>query len=157
MNSHLFLFKTTWSFPCDLKTVWDSIAMVAHYPLWWPGIIQVEILKGQELPVAVGSSFRFFVVSPLYRLSYTTTVTDYAMGRSIIARVEGDLVGRGVWTFEEVLGETKATFIWEVELTPFLLRVASRIPAIRSVMRFFHNRLMDAGERGLRELLVSIP
>ncbi len=157
MKSHLFSFETTWHVPHDLETVWNCIGMVAHYPTWWPGMKEVEVLHGNELPIAVGNAFHFIVASPLYQLSYTTTVTDYRIGSSIVVRADGDLVGRGVWTFEEKLEETVATFVWEVELTPSLLHTVSLFPPIRVIMRFFHARLMRAGERGLVKLLASSP
>lgn len=155
MKGHLFSFETIWHVPHDLKTVWNSIGMVAHYPTWWPGMKEVEILRGHELPVAVGNTFRFTVASVLYDLSYTTEVTDYEVGKRIVAKAEGDLVGIGTWTFKESDNETEARFLWEVELTPPVLRVASRVPVVPPVMRFFHDRLMRAGEKGLQELLAT--
>ena len=153
MNSYLFSFTTTWNIPRDLKTVWDHIGMVAHYPQWWPGMKRVEMLHGHELPVDIGNAFRFTVASPLYQLQYTTTVTEYELGKKIVAKSEGDLVGTGTWIFAERDGNTEAIFLWEVALTPTLLRIAGNFPPVRPVMRFFHNRLMRAGERGLIALL----
>ncbi len=142
-----------WHIPHDLETVWDYVGMVAHYPQWWPGMKHVEILHGHELPVTVGNAFKFTVASPLYQLCYTTTVTDCDLGKMIVARSEGDLAGTGTWKFQEHAGETQAAFIWEVQLTPPVLAAASYIPRVRSVMHFFHDRLMNAGEQGLRQLL----
>ena len=153
MDSYLFSFKTIWNIPCDLKTVWNHVGMVAHYPAWWPGMKQVEVVHGHELPVDVGNAFRFTVASPLYQLQYTTTVTEYELGKKIVAKSEGDLAGTGTWIFAERDGNTEATFLWKVQLTPPLLRAVSVIPPVRSVMHFFHDRLMRAGEQGLIALL----
>ncbi|MCE9643099.1 MAG: SRPBCC family protein [Candidatus Andersenbacteria bacterium] len=153
MNAYLFSFKTVWNIPHDVKTVWDHVGMVAHYPQWWPGMKQVEMLHGHELPVDVGNAFRFTVASPLYQLRYTTTVTACDPGKKIVARSEGDLKGVGTWTFVDRGRNTEVTFLWEVSLTPLLLRLAGNFPPVRPVMRFFHNRLMRGGERGLIALL----
>lgn len=153
MKDYIFSFTTTWHIPHDLETVWNRIAMVSEYPMWWPGMKRVEVLQERDLPVAVGNAFRFLVSSPLYQLSYTTTVTEYIAGKTIIAHSEGDLKGTGTWTFLSLPGETQATFVWEVSLTPYFLRLVSYIPFVRIIMRYFHNQLMRSGEHGLRQLL----
>lgn len=155
MNSYDFAFRSEWHVPTSLIKVWDTVGKVTEYPIWWPGIRTVELLKGPELPVTVGTRARYIVSSPLYSLQYETEVEEFVTGKFILARSHGDLVGTGKWTFQEASGETRATFDWNVQVDPVFLRVLSHIGPARAVMHYFHNRLMDAGEKGLRQLISS--
>lgn len=152
MQGHEFLFRSVWLVPAPLVDIWNKVGRVTEYPMWWPGIMRVDLLKGQELPIAVGTQAKYEVASPLYRLEYQTEVIKFDTGKLIVAKAEGDLVGTGTWTFKEDNGGTQATFDWNVHVSPPLLRAASYLPPVRGVMRFFHNQLMDAGEQGLRGL-----
>jgi hypothetical protein len=150
MHTHLFRFVTRWELPHDLTTVWNSVGLVTQYPQWWPGVRKADLLAGTELPVSVGTKVHFVIASPLYTLDYTTTTVDFVTGEYIAVKAEGDLHGTGKWVFEHTPDETIAIFTWEVSLTPLLLREVSHIPFARSVMGFFHGRLMARGEKALR-------
>lgn len=157
MQGHEFLFRSVWHVPAPLVDIWNRVGRVTEYPTWWPGIKRVELLKGHELPIMVGTQARYEVVSPLYNLQYQTEVVQFDTGKLIVAKAVGDLEGTGTWKFLEEHGGTQATFDWNVHVSPPLLRAASYLPPVRYVMRFFHNQLMDAGERGLRSLSIEQP
>lgn len=152
MKGHEFLFRSVWHVPAPLVDIWNRVGRVTEYPTWWPGIKRVDLLKGRELPITVGTQAKYEVTSPLYQLEYQTEVVEFETGKLIVATAVGDLVGTGTWMFQEKKGETQATFDWQVHVSPVFLRAASYLPPVRHVMRFFHNQLMDAGERGLRAL-----
>ena len=124
-----------------------------EYPTWWPGVARVEVLTGQPLPITRGTKMVYEVQSPLYTLQYQTELVAYKEHDYILAHATGDLVGTGRWTFSHEGVVTLAVFEWQVSLTPPFLRIVAFIPGVPSIMRFFHNRLMNHGEQGLQELL----
>lgn len=155
MKDEIFRFETRWSVPHPLIHVWNQVGLVSKYPTWWKGIERVDLLQGPELPISVGSKAAYTVASPLYTLHYQTETIEFDMGKYILARATGDLDGTGKWIFEHNDHTTHATFIWEVALTPPFLHAVSHLPGARSIMEFFHDRLMAQGEQGLRELLAK--
>jgi ribosome-associated toxin RatA of RatAB toxin-antitoxin module len=152
INSYDFAFKSVWRIPAELVEIWNTVGKVSDYPMWWPGIEKVTVLKGPELPISIGTVARYTVASPFYRLHYQTEVKEFETGKYILAHAEGDLAGTGKWTFTRSPQETVATFDWNVRVAPPLLRVLSHVAPARAVMHYFHNQLMDAGERGLQAL-----
>lgn len=155
MSANIFRFETTWSVPYPLVQVWNTVGRVSQYPTWWPGISRVDVLQGQELPIAVGTIAAYTVHSPLYTITYKTETMQFDTGKFILARATGDLDGTGKWVFDHNDHTTKATFMWEVALTPPFLHAVSHLPGMRGVMEFFHDRLMNQGEKGLRALLAQ--
>lgn len=153
MPAPLFEFTTNWKFPHDLDTIWNYVSQIPKYPQWWPGIVHAKLIQGNEGEIAIANQFQFTVASPLYTLHYQTETRDYEPGKYIAIAATGDLSGTGRWEFRHLPKETHATFTWHVSITPPLLRTVSYIPPIRPIMRFFHNRLMSAGEKGLGLLL----
>ena len=152
LKSHDFRFLSVWRIPAELPDIWNTVGKVSAYPTWWPGIEKVDVLTGPELPITVGTHARYTVVSPFYRLQYETLVKEFDTGKFIIASANGDLSGTGTWTFKQLPGATEAAFDWQVTVGPPVLRALSHVAPARAVMQYFHNRLMDAGERGLQQL-----
>lgn len=153
---YIFRFKSIWNIEADLITIWNHIAEVKKYPLWWPGVEAVELLTVSDLPISLGAKTAYVIASPLYMLHYQTEVKEFETGKYILAHAEGDLVGTGRWTFQQQPKQTQATFDWEVALTPLLLRTASYVPGAKSIMGYFHKRLMANGETGLKKLVRSL-
>ncbi len=153
MAEKIFRFRSVWRVPAPLEIIWNDVGQVTKYPTWWPGIKRVDLLSGQELPIMVGTKAAYEVRSPLYTLRYQTEVIEFETGKYILATAEGDLKGTGRWSFQEKSDQTEATFDWEVAVTPRFLHSISHIPGVAPIMRYFHNQLMDAGEKGLQDLI----
>lgn len=153
MASDIFHFRSTWRVPAPLEVVWNTVGKVTEYPAWWEGIKRVELITGKELPIAVGTKAAYEVHSPLYTLHYQTEVTQFTQGVYILATSTGDLQGTGKWTFTHNHEQTQAVFDWDVALQPPLLRAVSGLPGAKSIMRYFHDRLMSDGEKGLQALI----
>jgi len=155
MSPYYFEFHSVWHIPADLITVWNHIGGVSSMPTWWPSIKEVRVLRGPELPVTIGTKAQYVVHAPLYALTYETEVIEVETGKRILARSQGDLSGTGCWTFKEGAGDIQVAFEWRVEITPPWLKVASRLPLARPIMRYFHNRVMQQGEAGLKQLIAQ--
>jgi hypothetical protein len=153
MADDIFRFRSVWRVSAPLEIIWNTVGKVTEYPTWWPGISRVDLLAGQELPIMTGTKASYEVHSPLYTLRYQTEVVEFDTGVYILALSQGDLRGTGRWSFEEKEGETQATFDWEVALHPPFLKAVSHLPGAKGVMRFFHNKLMSDGEKGLKQLV----
>lgn len=155
IESHDFRFRSVWRVPGELVDIWNTVGKVSEYPTWWPGIKKVDVLKGPELPISIGTHARYTVESPFYSLSYETLVQEFDTGKFIVASAHGDLTGTGIWTFRSLPDGTEAVFDWHVKVGPPVLRLLSHVAPVRAVMKYFHNQLMDAGEVGLRRLIAE--
>lgn len=155
MSAHFFRFRSVWEVPTSLQMAWQKIVRVTEYPTWWPGVEKVTVVADGHGPLTVGFTVAYTIRSPLYTLHYQTELTEFKTGEYILARVTGDLVGQGKWTFFEEATSTRAQFEWNVAVTPFLLKLAAWWPPGRLAMWYFHNRLMKHGERGLKALLAD--
>lgn len=150
----LFHFRSTWELPAPLDPVWNTVGAADTWPMWWRSIEHVNILRGPTLPVTVGARAEYRVHSPLgYHLMFQSEVTHVAPGVSIDTLIDGQLSGSGRWEFGHSGEITHATLHWNVAVRrPLLARLALFGP-IRSAMSWAHDRVMESGERGLRELL----
>jgi hypothetical protein len=72
-------------------------------------------------------------------------------GYVLRARMHGDLSGTSQWTVTPDAGGSVAVFDEAVDIGNGMLRAAGRL--FRPALRFNHDLMMRAGERGLREHL----
>ena len=81
------------------------------------------------------------------RFSYTfTKITE---PESIELQIAGDIVGKGVWTFEPIQGKTKVRFVWDVKPNRLIYILLS--PFID--MAKIHSDVIVKGYTGLNEYL----
>jgi Polyketide cyclase / dehydrase and lipid transport len=80
------------------------------------------------------------------RWSFRLTESRHPYGYSIEAW--GDMVGRGVWTFERDNDTTRVTYDWRVRTEKPLLKLLS--PILKALFRANHDRVMADGEVALR-------
>lgn len=157
LKSPLFKFRTVWRISAPLPLVWSHIEHALLYPQWWPGIEHVTLLPESSRALMHSMDASYAVRSPLYTLHYQIVVIELEKDRYILARASGDLEGHGRWTFAEKDGYTEAALDWEVRLTPPFLQAVSHLPGVKSIMRYFHTRLMKDGEKGLQARLAELP
>jgi hypothetical protein len=71
--------------------------------------------------------------------------------RVLRARLDGDLTGTSRWTISADGGGSLAVFDEDVAVGKAMLRAAGRL--LRPALRFNHDLMMRAGEKGLRAYL----
>ena len=134
MKTNYYIFIDKFVASCDIETAYHYIRQIEEYPRWW-GKVYKKIIKLKEAPPDVaGAKYRITVGGFLpYSLTIDNEVTHIDRPNLIRFDAEGELKGKGVWSFREVGEGTEVTFDW---------RVAANKKVIRLFSFFFHLKLM---------------
>ena len=146
-----YRFVTTWFLEAPVEPVWDAIYDTDSWPSWWPGVRRVEELvpRGED---GVGGVSRFTFRSLLpYDLSFEMRSVRVERHRTLEGVASGQLAGGGRWSFFTQPGRTAVAYHWDVETTERWMNALT--PIARPLFAWNHDRLMDAGGRGLAALL----
>ena len=145
-SSPKYDFLDEWDVRAPMQPVFDAIADGRTYPEWWkPVYIAVEA----DGPPKVGAVSRQEFKGKLpYHLKTTSTIAEYEPPHRVVADVEGDLRGRGIWTLtDKGDGVTHVRFDWQVFADRKLLRTLS--PLLRPAFRANHNWAIARAMEGL--------
>jgi ribosome-associated toxin RatA of RatAB toxin-antitoxin module len=142
-----FRFRTQWRLEHDADAVYAVLADVAAYPSWWP-----QVRSTREIADGVGE-LRCRSLLP-YDLTFVMHRILEDPARHVLeARLEGDLYGTSRWTVTPAGTGCAAVFDEDVDVRGTLLRAAGRVA--RPALRFNHDLMMRAGEKGLRRRLAG--
>lgn len=149
-----YCFVTVWLIDAQLERVWDAIEDVDAWPMWWKGVLSVELLaRGDE--DGIGSVRRTVWKSVLpYKLTFDSEVIRVERYSLIEARAFGELEGNGVWRFEGHGGaQTRLRYDWTVRTTKGWMNMLA--PIARPLFQWNHDTIMRWGETGLKGLLAQ--
>jgi hypothetical protein len=141
MAAREYSFHHTWRIPADPETVYEILAALDDYPLWWPGVRRAEPLDTGRCALTIRSVLPFDL-----RFVACHGRCDPVAG-VLEAELSGDLVGFSRWTVVPQEGGAAAVFEERV-----LARrgPVARLSFARPVLRANHALMMRRGERGLR-------
>ncbi|MCW2497794.1 SRPBCC family protein [Jatrophihabitans sp.] len=140
-----YVFRSTWHLDASPEAVYTALADVERYPLWWP-----QIRAGRRLDEASGEITCRSLLP--YDLTFVATrVVEDPVGHVLRATMAGDLNGTSEWRVSRAAGRTEAVFDEDVTVGNSMVRRAGF--AARPALRFNHDLMMRAGERGLRRYL----
>lgn len=143
----MFHFISTWRLPAPPERVWREMADVESWSRWWPGCTESTVISAGS-PDGLGRHGRLVVRSPLgFALRFDMEIVMARRPHEARVSVDGDLVGSGNWRMREADSGALADIGWDVDIARRGLRVAA-VP-LRRPMIWAHDRVMDAGERGL--------
>jgi len=140
-----YVFRSEWRLAAPPAAVYDVLADVESYPEWWPQVRRARRLDDVSGELTCRSLLPYDLVFVMHR-----ELEDPA-GRVLRARLSGDLNGASQWTVTPDGAGSRAVFDEEVTVGSGTLRTAGRV--LRPVLRFNHDLMMRAGERGLRHYL----
>jgi hypothetical protein len=145
--SHQYRFRSVWRIAAGPDRVYAALADVTGYPAWWPQVHEARQLDDASGELRCRSLLPYDLVFVAHR-----EIED-AQRRILRAKLSGDLTGTSQWTITGVDGATSAVFDEDVVVAKALVRLVG--PLARPALRFNHDRMMRAGERGLRQHLGS--
>ena len=149
MPANDYQFVTRWRLPATVEQVTDLLDDTETLIRIWPSLYTRATVAEPGGEHGVG---RVMMVETKGHLPYTlrwsfrVTESRHPYGYSIEAW--GDMVGRGVWTFEPDGDATRVTYDWRVRTEKPLLKLLS--PLLKPLFKANHDRVMADGERGLR-------
>jgi hypothetical protein len=143
-----FRFLSQWRVLGTPAEVAAVLGDVREFARWWPSVyLDVEELEpGGE--AGVGKRLRLRTKGWLpYTLHWDLRITESRLPHGFVIEAEGDLAGRGEWTFEPAGAWTLATYEWNVRAEKPLLRALA--PLFASALAANHRWAMRMGERSL--------
>ena len=146
-----YRFLTTWLLDAPLEPVWDAIYDTDAWPTWWPGVTRVEeLVVRDEAGIGGVSRFTFRSVLP-YDLVFEMRSVRVERPRLLEGVASGELAGVGRWRFFEQGGVTAVVYEWNVETKARWMNALG--PVARPAFAWNHDRVMQAGGKGLAALL----
>jgi hypothetical protein len=143
-----YRFRSEWALAATPECVFDALADLGDYVLWWPEIKQVVRVDEDSATITCRATLP-------YELVFTTTSSREDRDAGVLeASMHGDLEGTSRWTITASAdGGTLAVFDEEVIARKRLLRALS--PVARPVFRWNHELMMRHGQAGLRAHLTA--
>ena len=144
-TSREYEFVDEWDVAAPPEAVFDALADARTYPDWWrPVYLEV----GADGPPAIGTESRQHFKGRLpYHLQTRSRITRLEPPHVVVAEVDGDLRGRGVWTLSPTDRGTHVRFDWIVLADRPLLRALT--PVLRPAFRWNHNWAIARAMEGL--------
>ena len=142
-----YAFLTVWRVAAPRDAVFDVLHASERWPDWWDGVESVEKLEDGD-GEGRGSLGRYRWRSAMrYRLEFEMRITRVDRPQRMDGAAVGELTGSGSWRLYEDDGATTVLFEWRVQTTRWWMNALT--PIARPVFSWNHNRLMQAGGRGL--------
>ncbi|HET6795097.1 MAG TPA: SRPBCC family protein [Acidimicrobiales bacterium] len=133
--------------------LWSALEEMDGVERWWAWLSEFSVEGGG---LRQGTVLRGVVRPPLpYRMALVVELDECEAPSLIEASVHGDLEGRAGLLLDDEGGATRATVAWTIEMTQQPMRVAARLA--HPLMRWGHDRVVEATVRGFRRRLASRP
>jgi hypothetical protein len=141
MGADYYRFDHVWRIGAPVQQVFDTLADIRGYPDWWPQVLTVRALDEDHADVTIRSALP-------KTLHLVLGDMDVEPGTGVLdVSITGDMTGYARWYVVRAGRVTEATYLQEVHVGERALRAMSLL--IRPILRFNHNVMMRAGERGL--------
>jgi len=142
-----FSFRTVWLIDAPRERVFAALWASQDWPQWWPGLEQaVESDPGGSDGVGRRGRYSFRSVFG-YSVAFDAVSTLVEPPCLLEAAVSAGFDGRGRWELTEQDSVTRVSFDWQVTPARGWMRTVGR--PLRPVLVLAHDRVMDAGARGL--------
>jgi hypothetical protein len=140
-----FVFRSRWTLPAPPQRVYSVLADVEGYPRWWPQVRAARRLDETSGELTCRSLLPYDLVFVMHQ------ELEDADNLVLRARMSGDLNGTSQWTITADGDGSSAIFDEDVSVGSGLLGAAGRL--FRPALKFNHDLMMRAGEKGLRSHL----
>jgi len=145
MDLNRYTFRSVWRLDATSDDVFEVLADLEHYPLWWPEVQRAEPLHHSSSELIVRSLLP-------YDLTFSSSQTrrDHFAG-ILEASMHGDLDGFSRWTLTTAGTSCTAVFEEEVIAHKPLLRHLALVA--RPAFQANHRLMMRHGQAGLQTYL----
>jgi hypothetical protein len=142
VSQRRFVFRSQWQLPALPRQVYDVLADVETYPRWWPQVRKARRIDDVSGELTCRSLLPYDLV---FLMRQEVRDPD---GLVLRAQMDGDLNGSTQWTITADGDGSIAVFDEDVSVGSGLVGAAGRL--FRPALKFNHDLMMRAGEKGLR-------
>ena len=145
-----YVFVDEWLVPAPTEDVYALLSCPRDYPRWWgDAFLEGE---GDPGPAAPGKRARLVTRGRLpYRRQWELVCVEAEVPRRLVSRIDGDFVGKGIWTLTSVPDGTRAVLEWQVEVRKPLVRHLTLL--LRPLFAWNHRWAMQRGQERIEALL----
>ncbi len=149
MTGSVYHFITGWQVKSSVEEIYEVLANGPDLVRWWPSVyLDVEELApGGENKIGLTYALHTKGWLP-YTLRWQLCLTENRKPDGFAFEASGDLVGRGIWMFEQKGEWVRITYDWKIRPEKPLLRILS--PVLKPVFALNHNWAMRKGEKSLK-------
>ncbi len=150
MASNAYHFVDRWRVEGTVEEVGRILSDGPDLARWWPSTyLEVKTLEAGDPQTGLGQVGAVYAKGWLpYTIRFTFRVVESFYPRGFAIEAEGDLTGRGVWTFEQDGPGVNLTYDWTIRADKPLLRTFSFL--LKPLFRSNHNWTMRQGEQSLK-------
>jgi hypothetical protein len=149
LSSNEYHIITQWRIKGTVNEVANVLSQATDLARWWPSVyLDVrEVEPGDEK--GIGKVIQLYTKGWLpYTLRWTFRVTESSYPYGFRLEAVGDLVGRGIWTFEQQGEYVNVIYDWKINAEKPLLRMFSFV--LKPIFTANHNWAMRMGEESLK-------
>jgi uncharacterized protein YndB with AHSA1/START domain len=147
--SEPFRFDQRWAFSTSPEQFWATVSQTDRYPEWWGWLREFDADGLHE-----GATARCVIQAPLpYALRLTIQVERVEPGRSLDARISGDLRGPASLAVAPTPVGCEARLRWSLELQDRWLARLARVA--RPAMAWAHDRVVEVGVRQFERVALN--
>lgn len=145
MPLNRYRFRSVWHVAACPADVYEVLADIANYPLWWPEVRKATKIDDETGEIRCRSFLPFDLV-----IQVKHSIRNQQAGL-LRATLSGDLEGYASWEIIGRDGGTDLVFDQEVVANKALLRRLVLIA--RPFLRGNHDMMMRGGVKGLKQVL----
>lgn len=151
----MFHLVSEWHVAAPPEAVWAVLNAPETWPLWWPEIRRVQMLKvgGRDDEGAVRRTWWTSRLPYGFVIDFTTRAAEKPL--LLVVEAVGDLVGMGRWELAPIPVGTCVRYSWQVFPQKVWMRWLG--PLLAPVFRWNHHAVMRDGAMGMaRQLGVEL-
>jgi hypothetical protein len=151
MTSTSYHFITHWQVEATCEEVYNTLRDTADLPRWWPSVYLDVAVREKGDKNGLGKVVELYTKGWLpYALKWQFRVTDVNQETFSGYALEafGDLVGSGVWTFEQEDKMCNITYNWKIEANKPILKYLSFL--LKPLFSANHHWAMQKGFESLK-------
>ena len=152
MAPNEFQLTTHWRMKGSVEDVYEILSNPSDFVRWWPSVyLGVREMESGDAD-GVGRTISLHTRGKLpYTLKWEARTTELDKPNRIALEAQGDLQGRGVWTFAQEGEIVDIRFNWNVSITKPWMRFLS--PLLKPMFAANHRWAMRKGEESLKREL----
>jgi uncharacterized protein YndB with AHSA1/START domain len=135
-----YVFVDEWDVDAPQEVVYEILADARTYPEWWKPVYGTVVGDRHE-------TRHHFKGRLPYTLDMRAEMVSEDPPRRFEVQVDGDLRGKGIWTFEPRNGKTHVRWDWIISADKTILRLLT--PILKPLFRWNHNWAVARAREGL--------